>query len=409
MAGQCFRVLSRELFAPSPRSGTGALAASYYTRPSGGDLASVQYYISRSDTLDDGVLRLSGDNGRSWGPCQPWPTRFDHPLGVQRRDTPVGLADPANGRFILMFNENVLGHDEYTECLRTGTLRYRVSADGGETWDVDEPIVHEGAEFSAEHPLPGVTFGKNCVMFGDLTDRPVIRPDGVILVPVQSSPVGPSGHYEPGESYSFTDCLVLMARWRPDGRLAWTASERIRGEVSRSSRGWIEPTLAFQADGSLLMLMRGSNDRHVEMGGHRWASRSRDGGQTWSSPRAWTYDDGQAFFSPSSCSQLIPCADGRLLWMGNICPHNTRGNGPRYPLVLGQVDLASGLLIRDSVTVIDDRQVGESQHLTLSNFLVRQDRESGQLLLHLSRFFPRDFGEWPKDWTADAMLYRIEI
>ena len=46
--------------------------------------------------------------------------------------------------------------------------------------------------------------------------------------------------------------------------------------------------------------------------------------------------------------------------------------------------------------------------LTLSNFYVRQDRETGELLLHLPRFFAQG-GEGSERWTADLSLYRIAV
>ena len=96
--------------------------------------------------------------------------------------------------------------------------------------------------------------------------------------------------------------------------------------------------------------------------------------------------------------------------MGNICKNNPAGNGPRYPIVLCEVDRENGLVIRDSVSVVDDRKPGESEYLTLSNFLVREDRENGDLLLHMSRLFAQDFRKGGKiDWTADALLYRIRV
>ena len=79
--------------------------------------------------------------------------------------------------------------------------------------------------------------------------------------------------------------------------------------------------------------------------------------------------------------------------------------------MLGEVDRKTGLLIRDSVTALDDRQPGESRRLTLSNFYAREDRETGHLLLHMSRLFANWHNDdWSKiDWTADALLYRIEV
>lgn len=247
-------------------------------------------------------------------------------------------------------------------------------------------------------------------MIGDLTCQPLTLPDGAILMPVQSAPTGPDGRYwNPGGGYTYTDAMALHGRWKPDGRLAWTASDRVKADPSRSTRGLIEPTLAQLPDGRILMIMRGSNDRRLELPGCKWASISEDQGHTWSAPVPWTFTDGAPFFSPSACSQLLRHSSGKLFWTGNICGQNPKGNSPRYPLILGEVDQDSGLLIRDSLCRLDDRQEGESENLTLSNFLIREDLQSGELLLHMTRFFPGPPKAGNPDWTADALIYRIKV
>ena len=155
------------------------------------------------------------------------------------------------------------------------------------------------------------------------------------------------------------------------------------------------------------MVMRGSNDAKTEFPGYKWVSRSGDGGHTWTDSEPWTCDDGEAFHSPSSCSQLIPHSGGRLFWMGNLCAQNPAGNRPRYPIVLGEVDLDTGRLIRGTITPVDDRRPGESERLTLSNFYVREDRETGDLLLHMPRFFAGEDSR--TDFTTDLFLYRIPL
>tara|TARA_Y100000758_G_C16023178_1_gene411874 strand:- start:854 stop:1084 length:231 start_codon:yes stop_codon:yes gene_type:complete len=75
-------------------------------------------------------------------------------------------------------------------------------------------------------------------------------------------------------------------------------------------------------------------------------------------------------------------------------------------MVLGEVDRQSGHLIRSAVTIIDDRQPGESEQLTLSNFYTREERDSGDLLLHLPRFFASDDAA---GFSADLMLLRIKL
>jgi hypothetical protein len=94
--------------------------------------------------------------------------------------------------------------------------------------------------------------------------------------------------------------------------------------------------------------------------------------------------------------------------MGNISELNPKGNTPRYPIILGEVDRDNGLLIRESITIIDDRQPGEHERLTLSNFYVREDRTTGDFILHLPRFFVTgDPQKMQEAWTADLMMYRI--
>ncbi len=406
------RVESCSVFVPSPQPGVAVVGSSYYTRPQGEDLISVHWLITRSDTADVAYVRYSQDNGRTWSEPVTQACHFADARGMGRRHPRGGYVDPATGRYITIWTEGVLPTDNPLEGMRQWKLHYSVSTDGARTQLVNEQIIHEGPHYDAVHHLPGVTTGCNCVMMGDLGQRPLTRSDETILVPVQSSPAGPDGMYcNPGAGYTYTDCLLLMGRWRGDGGLNWRASQRIVGDPARTTRGMIEPTIAELADGRILMIMRGSNDARPQLPGHRWCALSGDGGHTWSRPEPWTYDDGEAFFSPSSCSQLIPCQDGRLVWMGNICRDNPAGNSPRYPIVLCEVDRCTGRVNRQSQTIIDDRREGEGPDLTLSNFYVRQDRRDGSLLLHMTRFFarPRAGDAGQPDWTADAMLYRIVL
>jgi hypothetical protein len=398
-------VLAREVFVPSPRPGVAVLASSYHARRDGGDLISIHGHMSRSDTVDVAYVRRSEDNGRTWGETTEFPTRFEARGGTGRRHPSGGYVDPPTGRYVSVWTEGVLPNDEPLQGMRRWTIHYAVSEDGGRTDLFRGQIIHEGPDYDAFHHLPGVTVGRNCVMMGDLGQRPLTRADGAILLPVQSSPAGPDGDYwNPGGGFTYTDCLLLIGRWKADGRLAWTASDRIVGDPRRTTRGLIEPTIAELEDGAILMVMRGSNDRRPDLPGHKWAARSRDGGQTWSVPEPWTCEDGKAFYSPSACSQLIPWPDGCLLWMGNICAQNPSSNSPRYPMMLCEVDRRRGLVLRDSVTVIDDRRPRESDGMTLSNFYAREDRQTGHLLLHMSRLFAAG-----RDWTADALLYRIAV
>jgi hypothetical protein len=156
------------------------------------------------------------------------------------------------------------------------------------------------------------------------------------------------------------------------------------------------------------MVMRGSNDKNPQAFGGKWASFSKDAGRTWTSPQLWTYTDGARFYSPSACSQLVPHSSGRLFWLGNITPKNSEGNRPRYPFMIGEVDRQSGLLRKETVTVIDDRGPDDGELLALSNFFAREDRETHEIVVHMSRQGTKSTAR-KADFTADAFLYRIAV
>ena len=53
------KVISREVFIPSPAVGVGVVGAAYYTRAVGEELISVHAHQSRSDTWDRAIYRRS--------------------------------------------------------------------------------------------------------------------------------------------------------------------------------------------------------------------------------------------------------------------------------------------------------------------------------------------------------------
>jgi hypothetical protein len=396
--------IRREAFLKSPGKGAAIMAYAFYTRPTGGDMLSIEQRWSRSDTIDISYIRRSTSHGRTWSTPEERKTGERRPNGMLRRHPRAGWVDPRTGRYIEFWNEGILPTDDPLEGMRQWRLYYRISADGARTFSPAHEVIHEGREFSSQHPLPHVTIGHNCVMLGDQSCVPISAPNGHILVPVELSAATPDGKlYNPGGGYTWTDSAVLHARWQGN-RLVWRMSEILKGDPARTTRGLVEPTIAFLDDGRLLMVMRGSNDKKPELPSRRWVSYSRDGGRTFSEAVPWTYSTGEPFFSPSSCSQLLKHKSGKLFWLGNLTPTNPKGNRPRYPFVIGEVDRRSGLLLKASARTIDDRQPGESEILTLSNFYAREDRETGGIALHMTRLFAHADG-----WEGDAMLYRIPV
>ncbi len=389
--------IRREIFRASPGKGTAVHASAYYTKAHGGDMLSVEQHMSRSDTMDIAYYRYSTDYGKTWTAPEERPTGERKPDGMLRRVMCGVWVDQLKGKSLEFWNEAILPSDDPLEGMRQWNIYYRL--DGRV-----HQIIHKGAEFDARHPLPGVYTGKNAVMFGDVASAPVGLADGSILIPVAISPIKADGSpYNPTGGYTYTDAGVVIGRWKGNA-IEWEIGDRIQGDPQRCTRGMDEPTVAALNDGRLMIVMRGSNDKNHDLPAYKWISYSSDGGRRWTKPMPWTYTTGEAFFSPSACSQLVPHSSGRLFWLGNITPQNARGNSPRYPFVIGEVDRTTGKLIRDRVRIVDDKAAGEDPILMLSNFFAREDRQTKEIALHMSRLFAFKDG-----WVGDAFLYRIPV
>lgn len=355
----------------------------------------MRYTETRSDMFDAVETARSTDNGRTWSEWTAVPCVFETDRGVRRVTPHVGFVDPDTDRLVTLVLEGTLPDDSPLDGMQHYFVGYRVSTDGGLTNVVDEQVIEKG-DYGPDHPLACVWVGRNSVMSGS---GPYFRSvSGKLVFPLQ---ITPPDREQPGEVLSYHEALVLLGTWTDDLRIEWETSERVAIDPVRSTRGLIEPTIAEMPDGSLLMVMRGSNEGQP-VPGYKWCVRSADGGYHWSNPEPWTYDDGEPFFSPSSISQFVMHSSGRCFWIGNVCETNPDGNSPRYPLVIGQVDPESKGLIRDSVTVIDDRQADEDDSLQLSNFHACEDRETGEIILHLTRFMVHD-------WSGDAMVHRLAV
>ena len=383
---------------------------SFYTRLTGCEKMRTHQMDTKGDIIDSYEYAFSEDNGKTWTALEQRSVYEPLPEGgALGRIILPGFVDPRNGRLFTVYNESVLPCDDAMEAMTRTILGYTVSLDGGRTNALDEMIVQEG--YTSENPMRGVTVGKNAVMLGDKGCEPIRTIGGRLLVPVQVCPVGPDGNYiNPGGGLSYHEAAVLIGRWSDDPadlHITWDLSPYISNDPAKSTRGALEPTIAQFPDGRILMVLRGSNggtkDPDFRIPGHKWYTISHDEGDSWEPVRPWTYSDGMPFFSPSSMSQLLKHSNGDYYWIGNISPTNSRANSPRYPLVVGRVNPETLLLERDSVFVVDDRQPGEHEETMLSMIHAHEERGTGDILLHMSRWLTRGFS----DLTGDASLYRI--
>lgn len=398
-AASAFGAIRREIFLKAPGKGNAVMAYAYYTKPTGLDMLSMEQRWSRSDTMDVAYIRRSNDNGRTWSAPVERKTGEVHPNGRLRRHLRGLWVDTRHGATVELWNEGVLPTDDPLEGLRQWQIYYTVSRDGFATQTPVRMARQQGQPENS--PFPGILLGKNSIGIGDQACQPLATSDGFLL-PVEFTLLKADGTIDnPGGGYTYHHSAVLHATWKNREELEWRISEPIAGDPLRTTRGTIEPTLGRLRDGRYICVMRGANDRKPELPGLRWVSYSKDAIR-WSKPEPWTYDGGESFFSPSACSQLLHHSNGKLYWVGNIVPQNPRGNRPRYPLVIGEVDLNTGLLLKASVRTIDTRAEGEDEILTLSNFHAREDRATREIVVHCTRLFA-----FPNGWEGDAYAYRI--
>ncbi|NQU21223.1 MAG: exo-alpha-sialidase [Candidatus Nealsonbacteria bacterium] len=292
----------------------------------------------------------------------------------------------------------------------------RFSTDLARTWSEPRQMMYEpGASFDPEKPFEPEYLKNNPGYFGNN----IIRHSNGTLIHVATSVNIPSDAPDPNpkgisvwSAPADARCIGSMCfigQWDDQfNDFRWTAGKPVWVSRSISSRGLAEAEAAELEDGRVLVVWRTSNVGldPKEVPGHKFFSVSTDGGRTLDLPKPWTYDDGTAFFSPSSFHRMIRHGvTGRLYWIGNISPGPTRGNSPRYPLVIAEVDEKIPAIRRDTVTVIDDRRRGDDARLQLSNFSLLENREDHSLEIYLTRL-----GEDPSDfWGANAYKYTLQL
>jgi hypothetical protein len=348
--------------------------------------------LDEDDAPKQPLRRRSPDNGRTW----EFPialseeTAFDRPDGGVLHH-PSKVWDPAADRTLVFdmirewpgvplytMNWQTMEHPFVDHCF----------VDSGEG-----PVLmryEDGDDRDPDSPFKRGYLDANRAYYGN----PLLLPDGRGFFPMVC--------YRQAKGYSFNaGGLVLMRRESVDA--PWLPSNQVYIDPAVSSRGLLEPDVTVLADGRVLVVCRGSNQRldPAQAPGRKWASVSTNGGRTISEVQPLHYDDGSLFYSPSSIHRFFRSSrTGKLYWLANITPGPTHGNGPRYPLQLCEIDESMPAVKRDGVILVDDRQADEPESVQLSNFSIIEDRETLDIEIYLTRL-----GETPGN-TWDAKPYR---
>ena len=410
-------VAGPELLLTAPDDTTAIFSNCTYSRSTGTELVLSYFYERVSDVADETLYRWSEGNARTWSD----PVKVGEQLELTAQPLLTlpsgpyvgGHANPFRPERLVLGTARVLpeGMDpDVPQSYWTQTgLTFALSTDDGRTLAPARPLVKQGAGSTEQHPFDGLYLGRNQVY---ALHRALFLDADTVLVPAELSVLGEDGALYNPHGWDFAQVVVLIGRRQGD-TFGWDSSAPIRLDAfTESTRGLNEPTLGRLADGGIIMVLRGSNSFLPALPSRKWLSVSADEGQTWSYPQPWTYDDGDAFLSPSSISHLVRHSSGRLFWFGNICPENADGNSPRYPLVVGEVDLRAGLLRRDTVTTIADRTPDKSPQIQYSNFSVYEDREAGEFVLDVTHYVPSgkpNRRQTAEAWTGNVYRYRIAV
>lgn len=401
----------REVYCKHPRPKTAAMVNVRYMGP--GLVREERWStMAKSDTPEKPKQRRSTDNGRTWSDFEPLPDIITHPQGVRVHwGSGPQIYDPTSKAIVSIWLRQT-----HKEGVYHNQLFSRLSFDGGRTWSDGVQLMYEpGKRFDPSDPFNPEYLNNNQAYCGNniirhsngtliVAGATVNIPKGVpIPNPKKLSVMG-----IPADSRSIGSACFI-GRWDPAKKAyTWSAGEVVWLSRGITSRGLLEPEVAELADGRVLVVWRGSNAGldPKQVPGRKWYSVSSDGGKTLTKPTDWRYDDGSQFYSPSSFHRMIRhSVTGKLYWIGNICAGRTRGNGPRYPLVIAEVDEKTPALKKASVTLIDDRREGDGSRLQLSNFSLLENRRTHDLELYLTRL-----GENPDDfWAADAYKYTLRI
>jgi len=417
--------VSKEVYVKHPGPGVAAEVKSFYTKTR---LVEIHTTKGGGHAPKNPRVRESNDDGRTWSELAPLRETEYRPTGCNPRwgNNERVLYDPVAGLHVSIWWSITTLKTAPKKHRYYSHAWYRLSEDDGRTWSRPGQLRYEtGPEYDFDRPYDTSFLARNlatvhahCAMLHS-NGTLVVAAVGV-KIPEGDGDPDPSGKY--GSYDKPARCRDLggacfVGRWDKQERVYdWKRGNCVWLPRSVVSRGFMEAAIAELHDGRVLVVYRGTGT--AEAPGRKWYAVSSDGGMTLSEVQELKYDDGTRFYSPSSYHRMLrSSATGRLYWTGNICPEPPRGNAPRYPLVIAEVDEDVPALRRSTVTVVDDCLQSDSKDLQLSNFSLIENRRTDCFELFLTRIGERALMRGPdKDvypcrefWTADCCRYTLSF
>ncbi|MFP6583977.1 MAG: sialidase family protein [Candidatus Hydrogenedentota bacterium] len=392
--GAPFRRTSKEVFIPSAND-TGVFPGFVtYIDKDKPTILHRSGWVDASDTYDNFSEMTSFDNGVTW---------TEPKMAVK--------AIPVDGGLI-RFIENAAYFDEDSGVLTTFVSKSfypngKFDSNQARRVLITRSIPKTGKILDEQE----LDFGRRSGVSVSFT-FPIKTTTGRLIVPVFSAQTNDAGEFvhHPVSKTNIYETYMMLGDPQSDGSVKWSLSEAIKADDERSTRGFSESTPVQLNDGRIATLSRGSNARAKDtLPGYKWLCFSKDDGSNWSEPMPMTCSDGSEIESSATGSALIRSVkNGKLYFVGNLCADGKRadGNWPRSPLHIAEVDESTVSIIRDSITIIDQRDDTDTDRTQISNFRYYQDRETNEIVIFATRFGENETKNWKR---ADYYRYRVAI
>jgi hypothetical protein len=418
--------VARKVYIPSPQPGVSPAACVQYLGKSlrRREIVAQQ---DKSDLAEKMKVRFSDDNGRTWSPLVPRETGSDslRQGEIFREDLSFAVNfDPTSRHTIEMVFQRIFLGEPGAVLKQFGKgerkfydhMFYRLSADDGRSWTKERQLVYEAGDAFDPRNWSNASFLHSNEMYGSydvtLLRNGHIAYPAIVRVPYEDEEDRkvcanvPKNASVPGY-VGGVSCFIGKWNKRKDD-YDWTCSKPVFVPRRVSTRGLIEPVIAELKDGRLLLEMRGSNTGldPVKYPGRKWMSVSTDEGRNWSPVSDLRYDTGEQFYAPSTMARFIRSRKtGKLYWIGNISRGPAKGNLPRYPLYIAEVDETILALKKNTLTIIDDRSPEDTEAVQFSNFSLLENRRTLDLEIYLSRLGERAGNAF----SANAYKYTLSI
>jgi sialidase-1 len=283
----------------------------------------------------DLVAKRSSDNGATWSTMQV----VDNPGEKWGASNPTPLLDRSNGRLWISYNRWEPGKG--TENSRMGTMDnqawLRYSDDHGKSWSAPRDITRESRDFDNWRAMflgPGGAIQTST---------------GRLILPAASCPDTCAVYAASGTFRGQLHYMRAYVLYSDDHGATWKRGSQVRAITDENQA--IELT-----DGTVLMDAR-------QGGGYaRWMIFSRDGGQTWSTPRSGEIVTPVATAIERFTSVKQGADRDRILWTG------PQGDARRRLVVRVSYDegqtftnehlLYGGLAAYSDLTVLKDGTAG---------------------------------------------------